>query len=64
MTVLTRADRRLTLRLALGLAAVIVLGVPFLLLALLVRANWDPLIGWTRPWPTGCTGRAAATTGW
>jgi undecaprenyl-diphosphatase len=44
VTVLTRADRRLTLRLALGLAAVIVLGVLFLLLALLVRANWDPLI--------------------
>jgi membrane-associated phospholipid phosphatase len=44
VTVLTRADRRLALRLALGLAAVLGLGVPFLLLALLVRANWDPLI--------------------
>jgi undecaprenyl-diphosphatase len=42
--VLTRADRRLALRLALGLAAVLVLGVPFLLLALLVRSNWAPLI--------------------
>jgi undecaprenyl-diphosphatase len=32
------------LRLALGLAAAIVLGVPFLLLALLVRDKWSPLI--------------------
>ena len=44
MTVLTRADRRLTVRLGLGLLAVVVLGVPFLLLALLVRAKWGPLI--------------------
>lgn len=44
MTVLARADRRLVLRLALGLAAAVVLGVPFLLLALLVRSNWSPLI--------------------
>ena len=44
MTVLARADRRLVLRLALGLAAAVVLGVPFLLLALLVRDNWSPLI--------------------
>jgi membrane-associated phospholipid phosphatase len=42
--VFTRADRRLALRLALGLAATFGLGVPFVLLALLVRANWDPLI--------------------
>jgi membrane-associated phospholipid phosphatase len=41
---LARADRRLVLRLALGLAAAIVLGVPFLLLALLVRDKWSPLI--------------------
>lgn len=41
---LARADRRLVLRLALGLAAAVVLGVPFLLLALLVRANWSPLV--------------------
>jgi membrane-associated phospholipid phosphatase len=41
---LTRADRRLTLRLVLGLVAVGALGLGFLLLALLVRANWDPLI--------------------
>src|SRR5262245_57272741 len=41
---LARADRRLVLRLALGLAAAVVLGVPFLLLALLVRDNWSPLI--------------------
>jgi undecaprenyl-diphosphatase len=34
----------LVLRLALGLAAAVVLGVPFLLLALLVRDNWSPLI--------------------
>jgi undecaprenyl-diphosphatase len=34
----------LVLRLALGLAAAVVLGVPFLLLALLVRSNWSPLI--------------------
>jgi undecaprenyl-diphosphatase len=39
-----RADRRLVLRLALGLAAAVGLGVPFLLLALLVRDNWSPLI--------------------
>jgi membrane-associated phospholipid phosphatase len=44
VTVQTRADRRLALRLALGLAAMLVLGVPFLLLALLVRSNWEPLI--------------------
>ena len=44
MTVVTRADRRLGLRLALGLAAVFGLGVPFLLLALLVRTRWAPLI--------------------
>jgi undecaprenyl-diphosphatase len=44
VTVLTRADRRFTLRLVLGLAAVLALGVLFLLLALLVRANWDPLV--------------------
>jgi len=44
VTVLARADRRLVLRLVLGLAAAVVLGVPFLLLALLVRANWSPLI--------------------
>jgi membrane-associated phospholipid phosphatase len=44
VTVLARADRRLVLRLALGLAAAVALGVPFLLLALLVRANWSPLI--------------------
>jgi membrane-associated phospholipid phosphatase len=43
VTLLARADRRLVLRLALGLAAVILLGVPFLLLALLVRAKWSPL---------------------
>ena len=44
MTVLARADRRLVSRLALGLAAAVVLGVPFLLLALLVRDSWSPLI--------------------
>jgi len=44
VTVLARADRRLILRLALGLAALVVLGVPFLLLALLVRAKWSPLL--------------------
>lgn len=42
--VLTRADRRLTLRLVLGLVAGTGVGLGFLLLALLVRANWDPLI--------------------
>lgn len=41
---LARADRRLMLRLSLGMAAAVVLGVPFLLLALLVRDNWSPLI--------------------
>jgi membrane-associated phospholipid phosphatase len=45
VTVLTRADRRLAVRLALGLAAAFGLGLPFLMLALLVRANWTPLIG-------------------
>jgi membrane-associated phospholipid phosphatase len=44
VTVLARADRRLVLRLALGLAALVVLGVPFLLVALLVRAKWSPLL--------------------
>jgi membrane-associated phospholipid phosphatase len=44
VTLLARADRRLVLRLGLGLAAVVVLGVPFLLLALLVRDNWSPLV--------------------
>jgi membrane-associated phospholipid phosphatase len=44
VTSLTRADRRLTLRLLLGLLAVGALGLGFLLLALLVRANWEPLI--------------------
>jgi len=42
--VVARADRRLVLRLVLGLAALVVLGVPFLLLALLVRDKWSPLI--------------------
>jgi undecaprenyl-diphosphatase len=45
MTGVERADRRLGLRLALGLVATFGLGVPFVLLALLVRARWDPLIG-------------------
>ncbi|HEY6746851.1 MAG TPA: phosphatase PAP2 family protein [Mycobacteriales bacterium] len=40
----TRADRRLTLRLVLGLVAVAALGLGFLLLALLVRTKWDPLL--------------------
>jgi undecaprenyl-diphosphatase len=40
----TRADRRLTLRLVLGLLAVAGLGAGFLVLALLVRAKWDPLL--------------------
>lgn len=44
VTTQTRADRRLTLRLVLGLVAVAVLGGGFLLLALLVRASWDPLL--------------------
>lgn len=44
MTTQTRADRRLTLRLALGLAAVAVLGGGFLLLALMVRSSSDPLL--------------------
>ncbi|HZB50050.1 MAG TPA: phosphatase PAP2 family protein [Mycobacteriales bacterium] len=39
-----RADRRLGLRLTLGLVATFALGVPFLLLAMLVRAEWSPLI--------------------
>jgi membrane-associated phospholipid phosphatase len=40
----TRADRRLVGRLTLALAAAVGLGVPVLLLALLVRAKWDPLL--------------------
>jgi membrane-associated phospholipid phosphatase len=40
----SRADFRLTLRLVLGLLAVGALGLGFLLLALLVRAHWGPLI--------------------
>jgi membrane-associated phospholipid phosphatase len=44
VTVLARADRRLVLRLAVGLVALVALGVPFLLLALLVRAKWSPLV--------------------
>jgi membrane-associated phospholipid phosphatase len=44
VTTQRRADRRLTLRLALGLVAVAVLGGGFLLLALLVRSSWDPLL--------------------
>ena len=44
MTTVTRADRRLAVRIGLGLAATVGLGVPFLLLALLVRSRWDPLI--------------------
>jgi membrane-associated phospholipid phosphatase len=39
-----RADRRLGLRLGLALIATLGLGVPFTLLAVLVRAEWDPLI--------------------
>lgn len=39
-----RADRRLGLRLVLALVATFGLGVPFVLLALLVRARWNPLI--------------------
>jgi membrane-associated phospholipid phosphatase len=40
----TKADRRLAGRLTLALVAALGLGVPVLLLALLVRSNWDPLI--------------------
>ena len=44
MGTVERADRTLGLRLLLALAATLGLGLPFLLLALLVRASWDPLI--------------------
>jgi membrane-associated phospholipid phosphatase len=37
-------DRRFGLRLTLALLAVLVIGVPFLLLLLLVRAKWAPLL--------------------
>lgn len=40
----TRADRRLGLRLLASLVGTLVLGAVFLLLALLVRGNWQPLI--------------------
>lgn len=39
-----QADRRLELRLTVALVATFALGLPFLLLALLVRASWGPLI--------------------
>jgi hypothetical protein len=39
-----RADRRLGLRLVVAGVATVGLGVPFLLVALLVRNNWSPLI--------------------
>ncbi len=65
VTVLARADRRLVLRLALGLAAAVVLGVPFLLLALLVRDNWSPLIRLdTSVAEPDARDRAAPTPGW
>lgn len=44
MTDVTRADRRLAARLSLALVATVGLGAVFLLLALLVRAKWGPLI--------------------
>jgi len=44
VTTVRRADRKLGLRLLLALVATLGLGVPFALLALLVRARWDPLI--------------------
>jgi undecaprenyl-diphosphatase len=40
----TRADRRLGARLTVALVAAVVLGVPVLLLALVVRARWGPVI--------------------
>ena len=43
-TPVRQADRRLALRLALGLVAMFGLAVPFLILALLVRSRWDPLL--------------------
>lgn len=39
-----RADRRLGLRLTVAAAATVALGIPFLLLALLVRGDWGPLV--------------------
>jgi membrane-associated phospholipid phosphatase len=39
-----RADRKLGLRLVVALVATFGLGVPFTLLALLVRARWGPLV--------------------
>ncbi|CAA9238926.1 MAG: hypothetical protein AVDCRST_MAG41-1304 [uncultured Corynebacteriales bacterium] len=44
MTTVTRADRRLVGRMAVALVATLGLGVPFLLLALLVRGEWGPLV--------------------
>lgn len=44
MTDLHRADRRLAARLALALAATAGLGAPVLVLAVLVRQSWSPLI--------------------
>jgi undecaprenyl-diphosphatase len=58
VSTMTRADRWLTLRLALGLVALTALGLGFLLLALLVRANWDPLIDLDETVATGLHGFA------
>ena len=58
VTVVTRADRRLTWRLVLGLLAVGVLGAGFLMLALLVRASWSPLLDLDRSVATGLHGVA------
>lgn len=58
MRALTRADRRLTLRLLLGLVAVGALGLGFLVLALLVRAHWGPLFDLDRAVADGLHGYA------
>ena len=63
MTVVTRADRRLTLRLVLGLLAVGALGTGFLLLALLVRSSWSPLLDLDRAVADGLHG-FAVDHGW
>lgn len=44
MRVVRWADRRLVIRLAIAAVAAFGLGLPFLLLAVLVRGRWDPLL--------------------
>lgn len=64
MTELTRADRRLELRLTLTLLAAIAGGVPIVLLAVLVRSNWGPLIRLDTSVAENLNAYAVAHPGW